>query len=964
MHHRSASKSTLNYSFPLITFILVLSLLSVVGACAPQQSIKEPSQKLEKQVLQPDPALLTGVLDNGLRYAILPNSTPLGTGALRVQFQAGSLDELPGTEGLAHYLEHMAFNGSKNVPEGEMIHILERLGLSFGADTNASTGLERTIYKLNLPTITPEVLDTAFMLMQETAYNLNLDQDAIDRELGIILSEKRTRDSANYRAWETRMRFLSGQSDLMDRLPIGKETSLKSITSDDFKEFYAAHYRPENTIVAFVGDYDPDKILDYINTTFGAWQPKTEAVKKSLPSPAVVPKGEIKFYAEDGLSTNVSLIALRPYKERKDTVEYRSQRLLERLATGMMSYRMQSLAEQADRPFVSASMGQMSNFKLTEGMAFSAYTQPENWQKALVGLDVELRKVLKFGFSEVELKAQLSRLHSAFIALAEGADTRPTTSRRGGLIDQIMFAYDSDKVFTHPQQNLEMFLAASELIDLQIVNQAMRNLWGDIDDLNVYLSTDTSIENPEVLIKTVLNKSRQTEIPAPSQDHDIAEEFAYIEFGEPGSVINYQYHEQTDSHLYKFENNVKLNFKQTDYEDDRVVIRVDFGDGNFSTPRKNEGLRRMAYGLMSGGGVEKHTRSEISRLMAGKLVSSGSFNFQAGGDSFNMTTVTVPINFRDQLNVFAASLSAPVFREEVRSNFIDKLKAWYPRHDNSISGVVSKHVQRIIRSGDERFGFEEEQEFYNSTIEEIERWLRPQFENGQVEITIVGDIDKETVVSEIAATFGALPKRASKKGEYPEMRMIKFPEGSSDVFKLYHRGDDNQAQLRIYWPASSGFDAKYSRQLQALRSILRNRLVTEIREGEATTYSPQAASYASQTFPGYGYIAAILTLKPEDIPEMAAKVHAIVNDIAENPLEEDEFNRAITPMIERLVSTDKRNPYWVSVLSDAQSKGNGLRRHESRESDINEMTVEDVEALAKNIFIIDSSIEIHVLPKN
>lgn len=948
-----------------MTVVGALSIASsplVLAACTSQTNEASSVQTQEQNALKPDPALVTGTLENGVRYAVLRNQTPPGTGALRVQFETGSLNEKPGTEGLAHYLEHMAFNGSENVPEGEMIQILERLGLSFGADTNASTGLDRTVYKLNLPSLGEEVLDAAFMLMKETAQNLTLDQDAIERELGIILSEKRTRDSAAYRAWEARLSFLAKGSDLIDRLPIGTEASLNSINSDDFKAYYKEYYHPEKTIVAFVGDKDPQEIVDYIKATFGDWAVDTAPGKDRPASPAKIPSGDVMFYAEEGLPTNISLMSLRPYEKRDDTPALRKQRLIESLATGMMGYRMSAIAEKSDRPFINAGMSRMSNFELTEGMSFSAYTQADNWETALAGIDYELRKVLKYGFSEQELKAQLARVESSYKAIAEGADTRPTTARRGGLIDRVMSSYDNDRVFTHPQQDLERFLAQKDSITVEDVNAALRNQWGDLEDVSVFMTTETPFEDAESLIQQALENSRSIEVAAPDAADMSATEFAYSDFGPAGKITTDVYNEAVDAHLIKFENNVRLNFKQTDYEDDRVLVQVNFGEGNMSSPRKNEGLRRMAYALMSQSGFEAHSLSETKQLMAGKLVNPAAFNFRDGGDNFFMTSVTVPDDFREQLNVFAATLTAPGFREDVRTNHIDKLKAWYPRHDTTVSGVISREVPRIIRSGDTRFGFDDEADFYSPTTEEVKSWMLPQLKEGLIEITIVGDITKEEAVKEVAATFGALPKRKDVKDPYPEMHELKFPEGMIEPYKIYHRGDDNQAQLRVYWPASDGLDARYSRELSVLRAILRNRLVKEIREGEATTYSPGAGSHASQIFPGYGYVTAVLTLKPEDVTRMADKVQSIANDMTKDTLTEDEFNRAIKPMIERLESTAKRNPYWAAVLSDAQTDGLGLTAHQTRESDLKDMTVADVQALAKEVFKLGNSIEIHALP--
>jgi len=933
-----------------------------VTASAPEGATN--MQTVDWPALAPDPALVTGTLDNGVRYAILPNATPPGRAALRVRFGTGSFNELEGTGGLAHYLEHMAFNGSKNVPEGEMIQMLERLGLSFGADTNASTGVERTVYKLNLPNTNSDVLDAAFMLMRETAENLTLDDDAIDRELGIILSEKRTRDSAAYRAWESLMGLLSQGSDAMSRLPIGTEDALRSIQSEDFRAYYEANYHPEKTVVAFVGDADPDMIEARIRETFGDWVGAVEAAETLTPSPATIEPGKIVVYEEDGLPTQIRLMSIRPYVEYEDTTERRRDLTLQSLAFGMMSYRMRDVAEAVDRPFVSASMGRHSTFDLTEGSSFLAYTQPENWEMALRGLDTELRRALQYGFTQSEFDAHLARYEASVNARAEGADTRATTSRTGGLTGSLMSTFETDRVFTHPAQDKDRFEAIRPTLTLEAVNGELRKAWGDVDDLSVFMQTSKAPTSAEAAIKDVLSDNRAASVSAPDMTEDAP--FAYQDFGTPGTIVSDTVIEDVEARLIKFENNVTLAFKRTDFQDDRVLVKVDFGDGVLSAPARDEGMRRMALSLIKDSGLEAHSPEELRRLLAGRLVTSNAFRARADDDTFSFSTLTVPDDLLRQFQIFGAQLSAQAFIERARTNHIDKLKAWYPRHDTNIDGVFSKHVMRRVYGGDTRFGFENEAQFYAPELSDIETWLRPQFESGPVEVTIVGDIEASAAIDIVAQTLGALPvRRAVDAADSPSvaaMRQVRFGTPGDGPTIYRHKGDDTQAQLRIYWPADDGMNPRYTRQLSVLRSVLRNRLVKEIREGEATTYSPGAGSHASTVFDGFGYVVAVLTLKPEDVDAMADKVRAIAADMASGTIDDDEFGRALKPIMERLDSNTKTNGYWMNVLADAHSDRLGLMSHRSRSDDYASMRVEDIRDLAATVFDDDRALDIRILP--
>ena len=192
----------------------------------------------EASELQPDPAVTYGQLPNGLRFALMRNALPSKTAAVRMRFGVGSMMEADDQRGLAHFLEHMVFNGSQNIPEGEMVKLLERLGLAFGPDTNAYTSFLETVYQLDLPDTRDELVDKSLMLMRETADRLLLSPAAIDRERGVILSEKRTRDSPQFRALVARLNFLYPDSPISQRLPIGTEEVIERAPRERFLALY------------------------------------------------------------------------------------------------------------------------------------------------------------------------------------------------------------------------------------------------------------------------------------------------------------------------------------------------------------------------------------------------------------------------------------------------------------------------------------------------------------------------------------------------------------------------------------------------------------------------------------------------------------------------------------------------------------------------------------------------------
>ena len=255
------------------TLALLLGLTALgAPALADTATVERPGFAHLNSDLPADPRIIYGELDNGVRYAVMENDNPSGTASIRLRIAAGSLSESDGEEGLVHYLEHMAFNGSENVPEGEMVRMLERLGLAFGADTNAHVSFDETVYKLNLPNVEPEVVETAFMLMRETASNLTLDPEAVERERGVILSEMRTRNTLRYRRTLAQWRFFAPDSGVVERVPIGTIESIESLRSEQFRAFYEAHYHPQRAFVVVVGDLPAEEAIAQIETWFGDWR--------------------------------------------------------------------------------------------------------------------------------------------------------------------------------------------------------------------------------------------------------------------------------------------------------------------------------------------------------------------------------------------------------------------------------------------------------------------------------------------------------------------------------------------------------------------------------------------------------------------------------------------------------------------------------------------------------------------
>ena len=298
--------------------------------------------------LQPDPAILFGSLPNGMRYAIVKNATPAGQVALRLRIGSGSLRESDTQQGLAHLLEHMAFKGSTNVPQGEMIKILQRKGLAFGPDTNASTGQRQTVYKLDLPEANADTIDTGLILLREIASELTLDAAALDSERGVVLSEERLRDTPQYRAIVARTKLLLEGQLAAERFPIGKVDVIRNAPVSLIRDYYLDNYRPDRTTLVAVGDIDPAAMEAKIKVRFSEW----EAAREATPEPDLGKTKQRGLRAqcvvEPGSETKVEIAWVQPFNNEPDTEAKRRAELVELLGDRRVEASLQCACPQRE----------------------------------------------------------------------------------------------------------------------------------------------------------------------------------------------------------------------------------------------------------------------------------------------------------------------------------------------------------------------------------------------------------------------------------------------------------------------------------------------------------------------------------------------------------------------------------------------------------------------------------------
>jgi zinc protease len=936
-------------------FAGLLAVLLLAGPAAAQTPAEKPLWPHLASDIAPDPAVRFAALPNGMRYALMRNQLPPGAISIRFSFEVGSLNESEDEKGLAHFIEHMAFNGSKNVPEGEMVKILERLGLAFGADTNASTGQEFTTYMLELPNNTDALVDESLLLMRETASELTFDPAAIDRERGVVLAEWRRGDNFQRRRNEQELEFLLPGAYAISRMPIGEASILETAKRDKLVSLYDRYYRPERATLIIVGDFDLDAMERRIVAKFSDWKGRGEPGKdpdlgyaiKDRPSAASV------FTHKDG-GDSISVYSLMPFKEEIDTAAQRKADNLLMFAIAALGRRLAPLANSEDPPFRSAGLSTGDMLETVKIAGGSVNVTPDSWKPGLQALEQEWRRAYLHGFTKDEVDRQVAALRTGQENQAQREKTRTTGALIGGLLSSVQ----NDTVFATPSSGLKRFEAWGGSVTPEMVHAEFRK-WMKPDKPLFFMASTVERPGVEKEIVAAWDESAAIEVSPPARKSTA--KFAYTNFGAPGKVVKDTRLEDIDTRLITFANNVRLNIKQTTFARNTVQVSLRVGEGSLSFPESPYGLSSI-MGAFSGGGLEKHSADDLRNILAGRQVSA---RLGSTATSFGSTYSTTPADLELQLQVAAAFLTHPGYRPEAERRWRQSIRLSWPRLDANAGTVWGAKGMRLLASGDKRFGNDpDDGEIYRS-FTELRSYLEPSLRTGAIEIAVVGDIDEQKVIDAVAKTFGALPARAVAPTRFKSDKPVTFRKDKTPIL-LTHNGEASQALANVYWPVAIDPDAdpQAARVMSILGGVMRLKVIAEIREALGATYSPSAGVSLSSVYPGFGYVSAGAEVKPEDTDTVIRALEKIAAQMRAGEISDDELSRAITPSLEVLPQNATSNAYWLSLIAQAQSRPEIMERSKlaAIEASIRNVTKADLVAAANKWLTDEAAQEVRVVP--
>jgi zinc protease len=932
-------------------FLPFLLLLAVPAAAQPQIPRGDSAWLYRDSDIAPDPAWRFGTLSNGLRYAVRRNALPEGQVSVRVRIAAGSLHEADGERGWAHYVEHMLFRGTEAYPDREARQVWQRLGASFGGDSNAHTGPDETVYTLNLPHAAREPLDTALAVLAEMMARARFEPAAVEAERPVVLAEKGRQAELSVRYQEIARRLYYAGLRIADRDPIGTEATLAAATPEGLRSFYRRWYRPERATIVMVGDANPDMMEALIRARFGGWSGEGA----SPPDPdmgtiAKVPR-PVANLAYPGTPTAGSLVWMRPNRSAPHTMARERMFLEETVAAQIVNRRLEAHAR-GQSAFINAGLGLARARNIADSTTLSVVARDGNWRPALAEAHAIIGDALRAPPSAEEIRRELSNIRTNVTAAVQGEPTVRSEMRA----DQLVGAIGQGAVVATAATALANFDANAAQMTPETVGAAMRALFDGAGPRMIMVSPEPIAGGEAALAEGLA--AALAAAPAVRAAERAVSFDDLPSPGPPGREVSRRRIEDMDVTIVSFANGSTLTFKHTDHERGSVQARLRFGSGMVGLAPDRPSLGWLAS-LVAPSGLAGLDLDGMERLLTGRRMSLA---FAVDEDAFVLAGQTNGADLADQLRLLTAKLTHPRWDADMFARLRAAAVESFPMHFSSASALATREMGGVIRPNDQRWRPIDRSEMADVTVEQFRDFFVPLLAAGPVHAIIVGDMELEAAVEAMRRTVAALPPRPERP--IPAGATALRPPAPSPEPRVFtHQGDPNQAFALIGWATLGGNERTGERRALAMAAnIFEARLFDRLREQEGATYAPSGTHLGAEAFPAWGIFYASAEIRPASAPTFFRIAREIVADLAARPVSEDEFTRARNPIVTGIERRLATNAYWVGALENWHSSARDIENVRTYLADYRALTPDDLRRAVANFVADQGDWSMLVLP--
>jgi zinc protease len=868
-------------------------------------SQQKSTQKESTGVLPLDPAVRTGKLANGFTYYIRHNGTPDKRVVFYIVNKVGSVLEKEDQRGLAHFLEHMNFNGTTHYPKNELISYLEKSGVTFGADVNAYTNFDETIYQLPLPSDDPKLLRNGLQIMRDWAHGALLEPAEIDKERGVILEEKRMRSGFDQRLMEKSLSMVLNNSIYSRRLPIGTEKVLKTFKPLQMKEFYDQWYRPDLQALIVVGDIDAIQMEKSVRTLFSDLRnPGHEQMRPKISIPLTGKRQFLNYTDAEAPDSRITI----SYKFRSPPLrtlsDYRS-KMVTSLVNQLLAFRFNELNQIADVPYSQASAGTGNYLADLDIFNFSVILKPQHAEVGFKSAYTEMERIRRYGFTAEEL----DRAKKAYLAGIKALVEEKDNNNSANYVEEYVKYFLNQEAA--PGIDIEYKLINENLpaISIAEVNKQMASFLS-VPDQDIVETGPKTAQN-DLPDEPTLIKWKYSIEKAPLSPYKDDSPQGVLMTSEPsaGKIIGKSPFVDINTTTYMLNNGVRIVLKQTDFKNDEVLF-YSYQAGGTSLASDDEYFSvANAAALVKAGGVANLSANQLGKLLSDRKLSVSPYInelYQGFSGSFGAEDMKTALQLVYQYHLNPRKDTA-VFK-----NIIANAKSAVANRQNDPESVFSDTINAVLSNHNTRRISPNLRDIAAIDLDKALSFYRQRFRNANGETFVfVGNFKREDLLGYCETYLGSLPSDTASMDQFKDLRMI-IPAGKATY--IIAKGKEEKSEVQLVFSGNYDYTLGNNLQLQALGAILEFRLVDRLRESEGGVYTPDAGATFAK-YPTQRYSITInFTCAPQNVEKLIKAALEEVENLKTSgisALDLDKFKAETLRNNEVRVKTDE---YWLSYL--------------------------------------------------
>lgn len=890
----------------VLVFATVLALGCIIS-CASSKKISFNNDT----PLTMDSSIKQGKLENGMSYFVQKNGEPKNRIVLRLVVNAGSCMEDEDQKGVAHFIEHLAFNGTEHFEKSAIVDYFEKIGMNFGADLNAYTSFEETVYKLEIPADDPAMLETALLILKDWACGITFPAEEIEKERGVVTEEWRLRQGLQGRISDKQIPFLLADSRFEERLPIGSMDVIENISRDRILDFYKKWYRPEIMSVIVVGDAEESVLESAVKNVMSAIPASEEKISISPFTVPYNPQKDILIIKDPEQKYSVvNILAQEQDYHARETVGEMRRLYAADIAASIINQRLDEITNTPDAAWLAAGVGEMSYTNLTHHYYLGVVPKEGMFTEALKKFFDEYDRLKAFGITESELK----RMKESLINSAETAyanKDKSTSDYRASLIINYVNSYG--KVPVGDDEYHDMVIGFLPEITVQEVNDVIRSLFPERGSKFIVVAPESVTDIPsEREIMNLWENYTNAEVSA-YQDDDNDDSLMDRPKGK-GKIVSRKELPELGSKEYVFENGIKVITKKTDFENQMINVQVTGKGGTSYISDEDFPSSIMSINYAIHSGVNGMSYSQLVKKLTSKQVN---FDINIGGVNELVNGSCKNSDFETYLQLLTLFMTKPQFDKEVWNTLIQSEKEIAKNHGNQPFDVLNDKIREVLFN-DERHAPYDLDFISKMTPEQAEKVYRERFANpADFTYIFVGDFDEKKLIDECAVYLGTLKTTSDR--EETKYLYYDFPAGK--ISETVKKGLDNQGYVFFTvggtLPVSEGLEEGFyeSTMMSQLIGLLDIRLREVIREDKGGAYGVNVSGYIDGYPERYYRIEISFGCEPERCQELTEEVLKEFDRLKTELVSADYTEKLQETYRRNHESSLRQNSWWVGKIS-------------------------------------------------